>query len=305
MLEGRPLTSHALAWSCDGELAIATENSLHILFPQYPRPAPSAGAPSSGDTTAQTSTTSSSAAAPQEALFQFSLSLQATGIFVPLAAVNAQICALEGIRLPPPEGRKEGLLGDERTAESRPVTGQGGSVSQVVRLEWSPNGLGANMRPVLTAMTTNGSLVTVGDHIDPSSQSTVTTSGQRSRSTKTCKVLWGLGAGLPIPAEDHQGAYRTVDDRIKSFSWAREILPGRGLVAYMTDDQDVVIMSVQYFHRKDSDAATNMITSDTTIWQTREVARFEATGPHEVSSPSSHESSIAAILRLKDEILSI
>lgn len=84
------------------------------------------------------------------------------------------------------------------------------------------------------------------------------------------KILWGLGAGMPIPAEEGDGSYRTMDDRITSFAWAREISPGRALLAYATDEGDVVVIAVRYSAR---DRA----------WKIGQVARFDATGPHEVS----------------------
>ena len=256
-LEGRPLTSHGIAWSCDAELAVATEDSIHIFLPEYPRPV----------------TSGHEEVNPKDAaLYQFSLSLQATGIFSPLASVNAKICASAGIRLPPLEAR---AAVDETTARLHPVTGLGGSLSQVVRIEWSPNGVGANLRPVLTVMTTNGRLVTLGEESD--SQST-TASGNRSRNTKTWRVLWSLGVGMPIPAEDHEGAYRTMDEHIMSFAWAREILPGRALLAYLTDEQEVVIIGIQYFTRQSSETPS----LNEPIWQIREVARFETSRPHTV-----------------------
>lgn len=205
---------------------------------------------------------------------QFSLSLDATGIFTPLSSVNTQLCAFVDIRLPPPGEGEERV--NRSSVDGLQVTGAGASISQIVRVEWSPNGLGANLRPVLMAMTTNGELITLGEYTDP--QSTVA-SGLRARKTKMWKILWGLGAGMPVPAEDYEGSYRTTDDRIKSFSWAKEISIGRALLAYMTDEGEVVIMSVQYFARRDTTAQS----SDDFIWQLREVARFEASGPHNVS----------------------
>ena len=263
-LRSRPLTSHAIAWSCDGELAVATDDTVYIFLPEYPSPG------SDEDSSAKEVTQS-----------QFSLSLNATGIFLPLPQANAQLCAFAGIRLPP-QGEEDEERVNRSSLDGCQVTGAGGSISQIIRVEWSPNGLGANRRPVLTVMTTNGELLTLGEYTEP--QSTVA-SGLRARSTKMWRILWALGAGMPIPAEDHEGAYRTMDERITSFSWANEISPGRALLAYRTDEEEVVIMSVQYFTRPDSNAQS----SDDFVWQVREVARFEAGGPHQVSTRDIHE----------------
>ena len=258
-LRSRPLTSHAVAWSCDGELAVATDDTVYIFLPEYPSPG-----------------TDRDAAVKDVTQSQFSLSLNATGIFLPLSQVNTQLCAFAGIRLPPPGNEDADESVNRSSVDGCQVTGAGGSISQVIRVEWSPNGLGANRRPVLMLMTTNGELLALGEYTDP--QSTVA-SGLRARNTKMWKILWGLGAGMPIPAEDHEGAYRTMDERIKSFSWAKEISPGRALLAYMTDEDDIVIMSVQYFTRPGSTSQT----SNDFVWQIREVARFDAAGPHRVS----------------------
>lgn len=91
------------------------------------------------------------------------------------------------------------------------------------------------------------------------------------------RILWGLGANLPIPAEDEDGAYRLMEERIKSFSWAREILPGRALLAYANDEDEVVIMSVQHYARPKSNSS-----GSEAVWKVREVARFDVKGPHEV-----------------------
>lgn len=156
----------------------------------------------------------------------------------------------------------------------RDVTGRGASVSQVVSLAWSPSGLGANLRPVLVAMMTSGALLAVGEVLDAS---TAAGAGVRVRNTKMWRMLWGLGADLPIPDEVEAGAFRTMEDRIKSFAWAKEIATGRALLAYATDEEDVVIMSIQRYMRSKSGS-----TSTEDVWQVREVARFDARSPHEV-----------------------
>lgn len=228
---------------------MATDDAVHIFIPEYPRP----------DVDEDS--------APQDSYrHQFSLSIHATGIFAPHASVNAQLCSDAGVKLPPPGGADtDSNTGTDEKPEPpwRQVTSKGASVSQVVRVEWSPNGLGANHRPVLAAMVTNGELLMLGEQSDPRS------SGLRSRTTRTWKILWALGAGMPIPAEHRAGSYRTVDDRITSFSWARELFPGRALLAYATDEGEVAVMSVQYSSRYHA-------------WRVREVARFDAGGPHEV-----------------------
>lgn len=174
----------------------------------------------------------------------------------------------------------------EQAVPGRDVTGRGASVSQVVAVAWSPSGLGANLRPVLVAMMTSGALLAVGEALDAS---TAAGAGVRARNTKMWRVLWGLGADLPIPDEVEAGAFRTMEDRIKSFAWAGEIATGRALLAYATDEEDVVIMSIQRYMRSKPGS-----TGTEDVWQVREAARFDARSPHEVRAY--HEAQRAVFL---------
>lgn len=263
----RPLTSHALSWSADTDLAIATSETIYILFPEYPQ-----------DKTVTKDTLR----------YQWSLRLELTGLFHPYAGVNTQLCASAGVTLPPLDEESDSEDEGYEIPNMRAVTGRGGSVSQVVRLEWSPTGLGVNLRPVLMALTTNGELLTFGEHRDPESTAA---SGLRTRNTKMWRVLWALGAGMPIPAEDQEGSYRTMTEKVTSFSWSRYIAPGKALLAYRTDEDEVAIMSVHYFLKPGS---TGQEGQDF-VWQIREVARFEVKGPHKVNSHT-HISRLELIL---------
>jgi hypothetical protein len=100
--------------------------------------------------------------------------------------------------------------------------------------------------------------------------------GMRTRSFKAWKTLWGLGAQLPLPDIDQEDGYRNMNERIQSFSWAKEVDTGRGLLAYCNDMEEVAIMTVQLFSRqKESDPV-----SEETIWDIREVNRFDGKGRH-------------------------
>lgn len=258
-LKERPLGPRALSWSCDAELAVATAETIYIYFPEYP------------------SVDDDAAPVADNALLyhhQYSTYLQLEGIFRPDPVINARLCELAGVKIPPLSILGELWRYSEKTVPGRDVTGRGGSVSQIVSIEWSPSGLGANLRPVLTAMMTSGEVLAVGEVLDTS---TAAGAGLRSRNTKLWRVLWGLGADLPIPDEQAEGAYRTMEDRIKSFAWAKEIATGRALLAYATDEEDVVIMSVQR-HTRFKPGSTD--TED--VWQVREAARFDARSPHKV-----------------------
>lgn len=125
-------------------------------------------------------------------------------------------------------------------------------------------------------MTTSGAIIALGEKID--GRATLL-SNSRSRSFKHWKMLWGLGAQLPIPDGDSAQGYTKMDERIVSFSWAREIGPGRGMLAYLNDADHIVVMGVQFYSRsrKDDPADTRE------GWEIFEVGRFDAKGPHTVS----------------------
>lgn len=189
----------------------------------------------------------------------------------PDPTINAQMCAQHGVKIPVPRGGDENWFGG---VGSGLVTGSGASVSQVVRLEWSPNGLGCNLRPILTALSTNGGIYALGEHIDL--QSTVI-SGMRTRSFKAWRTLWGLGAQMPIPDSTTGEGYRNMDDRIQSFSWAKEIAGGRALLAYVNDAEEIVIMSVQLVSRpKYSESGSE----EWDRWEFQEMTRFDGKGIH-------------------------
>ena len=255
----RPLAPHALAWSCDAELAAAFDDAIYVFLPEYPRDRTGDDAPDE-----------------DKMRHQFSMSLQASGMINPEASINARLCAAAGVRLPGPKIIEESSFGGVGRG---PVTGSGAALGQVVRVEWSPNGLGQNLRPVLTALATNGSIVTLGEHIE--SESTMASSAT-NRTFKNWRLLWGLGAQLPIPAGDAPGGFREMNERIVSFSWAKELFPGRGLLAYANDSGENVIMSVQF---RSGEPRLGAATGDQSAWEICELARFDSRGPHKVCLP--------------------
>ncbi|KAG6054616.1 hypothetical protein E4U17_003644 [Claviceps sp. LM77 group G4] len=260
-LRARPIASRAIAWSCDAELAIATTDTIHIFLPEYPRPS-------------RSSDDAAAAAAADEDAFrpQFSLTLTASGILRPDPAINGPLCAFAGVSLPAAaESSNESLV--FHGVGTGEATRCGSSLSQSLGVEWSPNGLGRNLRPVLTILTTSGSIVAMGEHIDGHGSRPVMTSTLRSRTFKHWKILWGLGAQLPIPDEESADGFRNMNERIVSMSWAGELGSGTGLLAYMNDEREVVVMGVQFLHR--------MVGEDEESgWDVSEIVRFDCQGPH-------------------------
>ncbi|UNI21872.1 hypothetical protein JDV02_007821 [Purpureocillium takamizusanense] len=253
----RPLAPHALSWSCDAELAVALDDSIHVFLPDFPANV-GHDDPGSGK--------GSDVAHPQ-----FSMALHAAALIQPDPSINARLCASAGVKI------LRARVGEDFKLQGvggGPVTGAGAAVGQVVRVEWSPGGLGHSLRPVLAALTTSGCVLVLGEHID--TNSTINASAT-ARTFRNWKVLWGLGAGLPIPdAQGGRDGVRYMKERIVSFSWAKEVSPGRALLAYVTHHREVVIMSVQYSGgSRRADAPGQEY-----AWRLSELARFDGSGPH-------------------------
>ncbi|KJZ79264.1 hypothetical protein HIM_01415 [Hirsutella minnesotensis 3608] len=259
----RPLAPHAVAWSCDAELAIALDDAIHVFIPEFP-------SAKRGDEEVE----------DESMQPQFSSVLEISGMFRPEPPINTRLCADAGVELPaiPPDGFVFRGVG------RGPITGDGAGLGQTVRLEWSPTGLGQNLRPVLSALATNGSLVTLGEHIDSAS---IIATSVMARSFNNWRVLWGLGALLPLPDDTQPDGYREMEDKIVAFSWAKEILPGRALLAYKNDAGEIVIFAVQHFPR---DQAHETSGSRDSMWKMSELARFDGQGPHTILDPHDPES---------------
>lgn len=234
-------------------MAVATDDIIYIFLPEYPRSRRHEDAGEDDDRQAQ-----------------FSLSFRASGLIRPDPAINAQLCAFSGIKVVAPPANDENWFPG---VGSGLVTGSGASVCQIIHLEWSPNGLGCNMRPILLAMSTTGALIALGENIDR--QSTML-SGMRTRGFKAWKTLWGLGAQLPLPDASAESGYRNMNERIQSFSWAKELCKGRALLAYCNDAEEITIMSIQLFSRP---RITEPGLEDN-VWDLQKIASFDGRGLH-------------------------
>ncbi|KAF4999144.1 hypothetical protein FGRMN_2672 [Fusarium graminum] len=168
---------------------------------------------------------------------QYTLSYRASGLIRPDPTLNAQLCSFSGIRVAGPPANDE---------------------------NWFP-GVGSGL--------VTGSGAPICEHIDRQS---AMISGMRTRGFKAWKTLWGLGAQLPLPDPKEEDGYRNMNERIQSFSWAKEVDAGRGLLAYCNDVEEVAVMSVQLFSRPKE----NEPLSEETIWDIQEVARFDGRGRH-------------------------
>lgn len=157
------------------------------------------------------------------------------------------------------------------------IGGAGSSLNHVVAVEWSPSGLGRNLRPVLAVLTGCGSLAIYGEggplpfgsNAKPSR--VVGGFGKSAvRDLQSWLALWAVGENFVVPGQEEFG----YGEFVKAFSWCEELSAGRALLSYMNDLREIVILSVGTTFRKTEDGL------EEAIWNVQEVARMETGGPH-------------------------
>ncbi|KAK4207024.1 gpi-anchor transamidase-like protein [Rhypophila decipiens] len=153
------------------------------------------------------------------------------------------------------------------------ITSTGSSMNHVVNMDWSPSGLGANRRPILAILTGSGTLAMYGDGSTPAKILPRVNEGMlQHRELNSWEVLWGVGERLIAPGQQVE-----VSEYLRGFSWAKEIAPGQALLATISDQMEVAILTVQTVFRPDPDQQGQ----ERLVWLVQEVARFVAKGPHD------------------------
>jgi hypothetical protein len=269
-LQSYPLTTHALSWSCDAELAIAADDSVYIYVPDYPttdeesknqvpRPLGPGELEENGKQRQQY----------YSKVFRFCTIKKAD------PRLNHDLFHAVGLK-PPPE--KPVDSDPFYTVGSGIVTGYGSSLSQVVAIGWSPGGIGHNLRPIISVLFTSGALITYGEN--PSKGDSINL-GSSTRTFDSWRLLWGLGSLYPLPDASAKEKHITHYDRVTSFSWAKAIAPGIGLLAYSNDCGEVIVVSTQRFA---TPANSDHLSNAEMVWRVDEVARFDGSGPHTKTS---------------------
>ncbi|KAB5577989.1 hypothetical protein GE09DRAFT_1088145, partial [Coniochaeta sp. 2T2.1] len=339
-LTTRPLTKRAVSWSCDGELAVAADDSVHVFVPLFPDPANQ-----DDDQAADASSTDEEddyglddddgdlrpAFLKQRrrkkvvrGTAQFASGNRQILVSHPRLhpRVNRELFEVAGLPFPGEEER-EGINGvgangegvdvdrdgteveeddgeeeekqeDDEGSDEEPtlnedtafgagrgvISSAGSTLNHVVSIAWSPSGLGRNRRPILAVLTSAGYIGFYGDNASAAKGGRAIASiGKeegtlKQRDLSAWGVLFGTGERLIVP-----GQQTDVIDKITSMAWTREIGPGQALLAYMTDDQEVAILSIQSISVADEED------EERTIWRVDEVVRFEAREPHPPSTP--------------------
>ncbi|KAL5621923.1 hypothetical protein BROUX41_005868 [Berkeleyomyces rouxiae] len=291
-LRTRPLNIQALAWSSDAELVVGADESIHVFLPEF------SVAQSQQENQGEPPAAGANAAVSREQFFS-------TKIRIPIPpSINPRINAHIASVAQPAEGSHSAKATPSETSRTSrsakntrlrtvsendddeyddaeddaaggqydagygagQATGFGGSLNQVVALAWSPPGLGVNGRPVLSAVLTCGSVLIYGE-AGPDQPQTATGAAEaqttvtiRERSFERWRILWGIGG--PLPGVGWR-------DRVKAWSWSKEVGWGRALVVYATDTDQLVVMAVE---RRGEGLAD---------WKVKEVASFHGAGPHE------------------------
>lgn len=157
------------------------------------------------------------------------------------------------------------------------IGGAGSSLNHVVAIEWSPSGLGRNLRPVLAVLTGCGSLAIYGEggplpfgsNAKPSR--VVGGFGKSAvRDLQSWLALWAVGENFVVPGQEEFG----YGEFVKAFAWCEEVSAGRALLSYMNDLREIVILSVGTTFRKTEGGL------EEAIWNVQEISRMETGGPH-------------------------
>lgn len=162
-----------------------------------------------------------------------------------------------------------------------PITGVGSSMNHVVRIAWSPSGLGLNRRPILAILTGSGTLAMYGDDSAVANILPRANEGMlQRRELISWSVLWGVGERLMVP-----GQQLALTENIHGFAWAKEIAPGQALLATINDQREVALISVQSMLKVDETRSKSNISllvesKESLVWYVNEVARFQCSGPH-------------------------
>lgn len=160
----------------------------------------------------------------------------------------------------------------------------GTSLNHVVAIDWSPAGLGRNLRPVLAVLTGCGSLIVYGEGSPLPFRSTVRPlksargpkDGGAVRNLDSWLALWAVGENFVVPGQEAYG----YGEYVKAFAWCQEIGPGKALLAYMNDLRELVILSVSTTFKRLGNSL------EEAVWQVSEVLRVETSGPHEQADVS-------------------
>ena len=271
-------TPQSLAWSGDGELAVAADDSLHVYLPHF-RNEPRLGEEEEEDSEGEDGDESEAGRGSGEdgaerpwflrkvIRGKRQYSAAPLRVLIPQMTdprVNQNLLAKRGAVVNFNE-EEDDFMG----VGVGVVTGFGSALNQAAAVQWSPSGLGPNSRPIVTALLTKGMILAWGEMLGGKEQAV----DGGTRDFRYWKMLWGLGGSMPLP---EGGKFSVKGDKVKAFSWAGEIGVGRALLGYHTDADELVVMAVQYVESVEYEG----MNSDGPVWRVDEVLRVKVPGPH-------------------------
>ncbi|KAK4226755.1 hypothetical protein QBC38DRAFT_479874 [Podospora fimiseda] len=336
ILNSRPLVKRAIQFSCDGDLAISADDSVHVFVPEFPdftkrreRAAEQLNVDGQENNAEDDDLSSDEEGDgkkrynPETFRTQFSEGSKHMPVSYPPIdpRINKELFTAVGLPFPY-EGavnQENDELGDDDSDDSgtvnadsgedsdayrydsddtvegnnrlgfnqpfgaghAPITSVGSSMNHVVRIAWSPSGLGVNQRPILAILTGSGTVAMYGDHnMAANILQRANDNMIQRRQLNSWIVLWGLGERMIVPNQDTELA-----EYIRSFAWAQEIGPGQALLATINDAMEIAIISIQTVSVPDENKPKETLLMKTepierTVWLVREIVRFKAEGPH-------------------------
>ncbi|TPX15934.1 uncharacterized protein E0L32_000268 [Thyridium curvatum] len=294
-LNTSPVTKRALAWSCDAELAVAADDSIHLFVPLFPTAEaedddwPQAakleedgdddghdGADGSGGfRSAQVAMEVARRSQYSSGMRHFSVSHPPLDV-----RVNRRLWEAQGLDFPYGDLPEDEEGGDGRGEDSAnsgyklptgagsgPFSSAATTLNHVVALEWSPSGVGRNRRPILAVLTSSGTLAMYGE--GPATSANRRKGGGAGHDASTWEVLWAVGERFVVPPQQEYA------EAIISFAWAKEVSPRGALLVYANDQGEHVFLTV----RSDFEVIEGTM-KEVATWTVREVARVTFKGPH-------------------------
>lgn len=305
-LPSKPFNKRAIAWSCDAELAVAADDSVHVFLPEFPEFEEDdiLKAEDGLDSSYQLQEESYDdededeededeiqilgvhplGSTGRQQFFEGTRQFPVT--YPPLnLEINRHIWDTAGEHFPElddaPQVEPREDAGDSRYnpdadlrtgAGARLIGSVGSTLNHVVAIEWSPSGVGRNGRPVLGILTASGVLAMYGEGSPNLSSGT---KGLRStvRDLGRWVVLWAVGERFVVPGQENYG------ERIISFAWAPQLDNGSALLTYLNDEQELVIISMRTEYKNGAISGTR---EEEAVWHVREECRLRMAGPHPV-----------------------
>ncbi|KAJ9150690.1 Gpi-anchor transamidase-like protein [Pleurostoma richardsiae] len=295
-LQAKPLEKRAVTWSCDAELAIAADDSVHVLLPEFPDSITDAGQTTTGDAKGKGKASGGDEAGgsddtngkvpllanvgldPRQQFFEGSRHFPVSHPQLnPL--INKHLWETAGQPFPAvdshPQGGRQAYNDDDSASDDEPpismgagagvLSSVGSTMNHVVALDWSPSGVGRNRRPVLAVLTANGVLAIYGEGgpgLGPAKGMRIGRRGAE-RDLAAWVVLWAVGERFVVPGQGEYG------ERIIAFAWSRKIGPGKALLAYMNDERETVVLAVH------SEFKTGKNETEATKWHVVQLLRTE------------------------------